>query len=126
MALPRLRRLRLRGRFGPGAEPLVQELDGVEVEFVAKPAEPPARAVGRVPYRALRDGTWAIVAEVSSALAADTNLDAEAAVRAAIRDESLELLSRLRFDSEADALIVVASSEDDIRRAASVVDSLTA
>jgi hypothetical protein len=115
-----LRRARLAGRFGADEAELRSSVRAGELVIDARP-DADGIAVGPLRYRRLPDGAWSIFSNVVEALGTETNVDAEARVRGAIRDEDLALHDRLVFDSEPGALAIIAASEDDIRRAARVI-----
>jgi hypothetical protein len=124
---PTLRRVALDERFGAEqVEALRAARPDIEIDWAAPEAEPPGESVGGVRYRRLDTAQWAIRQDVTALLDVDDNLAAEARVAGALRDEDADLLARLTLDSDAEALMLVAESEADARRAAEVVAAMAA
>ena len=123
--LDRLRVVDLFGSYGGQVDDLRASLPAARIASVSPVAEDgPAAAVGPIRYRRLDTGRWSIFQDVSDLLGTRSNIEADGAVRGALRDEDPALLERLELDSEPDALAITAEREDDIRRAAEIVAAL--
>ena len=72
----------------------------------------------------LADGTWTIFGDVTNLLDAGSNHDAERLIRSAVRRAEPELHERLEYDSEGSSLSV-SGGEDDLRRVAELIRSMT-
>jgi hypothetical protein len=119
-----LRRASVVGRFGAGEAELREAIQAPELVVVTRDEEDDGVAVGPVRYLQLGDGTWSIFSNVAPQLGTYNNHEAEDRVRGAIRDEDGALYDRLDIDSEPDALSILATSEDDVRRAATIIATL--
>ena len=116
--LPDLRRIRLFGSVDPDAPELLRRRFPDALVDV-RPVE--AKAVTPIEVNRLADGQWSIFADVHDVLGVSDNFKAEARLRKQLASADPELLSRLEFDSEADALGVVGGSEADLRRVLAVL-----
>jgi hypothetical protein len=123
--LPRLRRVKLYGDLGDGVDALRRARPEVAVEWNPAPVVP-GEVVGAVRVRPPLDGTteWWISDDLTDALGARTNADAERRLVAALRSEAPELLKRLDFDTEADAVVIRAPNRDDILAVAKLIATL--
>jgi hypothetical protein len=112
--LPDLRRILVYGSVDREAPELIARRFPTarsDVRPVSQPA--PGAAVKQLP-----DGRWSIYADVTDVLGVDDNFLAEERLRERLLIADPELLDRLDFDSEADALGVIGPSEADLRRVA--------
>jgi hypothetical protein len=64
--------------------------------------------------------------DLTGLLQVPTNADAEDRLRAALAGEDADLLARLRFDTEGDAMVVEGDREDDLRAVAKAIERLAA
>lgn len=78
-------------------------------------------------HRASRElAQWWIFENLADGLGVSTNYAAESKIHAAIKTRDAALVKRLKFDTEAGAVGIYATSEADIRAVAEVVNSLLA
>jgi hypothetical protein len=87
---------------------------------------PPGERVGMVFIRPPAENLshWWIREDLAARLSAPTNADAEDRLRATLAADQAIVLARLTFDTEADAVTVLARDEADIRVVASVIERL--
>jgi hypothetical protein len=115
--LPDLRRILLYGSVDADAPDLIRRRfpsSRVDVRPVTPKA--PSIDVERLP-----DGRYSVNADVSGLLGVGDNFEAEAYLRARLAEIDPELLERLDFDSEADALSVTGPLEADLLRVVELV-----
>ena len=88
------------------------------------PAQPRDATFG--PLYAIRDedGRWTVFQDLRPILGHETNHDAEDAVMVHLATSNPRVLTRVTFDSEADAFCVYAESGDDIQSVADAVEAL--
>ena len=67
---------------------------------------------------------WWMREDLTGLLGVPTNADAEDRLRATLKGEDPQLLARLRFDTEGDAVVVESESEEDLRAVARVIEQL--
>jgi len=112
--LPRLRRLKLVGEFGPGLKALVDKRKrrkGVvtDVHVVELSDEPPSlcepRRIG---------GIWSIFEDLTAPLRVKTNYRAEELIVSALKKAAPKVLPRIEFDTEAGAFSASANAREDI------------
>lgn len=111
--LPDLRRILLYGSLDADAPERIQSRFPealVDVRPVSTQAAKP------IEVKQLPDGRWSIFADVHDLLGVADNFDAETRLRELLATTDPELLARLEFDSDADALGVVGPAEADLRR----------
>jgi hypothetical protein len=110
--LPDLRRIQLFGSVDADAPDLIRRrFPGARVDVRPVTPRSPSVDVKRLP-----DGGYSIYADLSDLLGVNDNFEAEKRLRGRLSQADPDLLDRLEFDSEADALSVVGSSEADLRR----------
>jgi hypothetical protein len=109
--LPDLRRILLYGSVDRDAP----ELFSRRFPTARLDIRPVAPGNAGLEVKELPDGSWSIYADVSDLLDVADNFLAEERLREWLRETDPELLDRLEFDSEADALAVTAPSEADVR-----------
>jgi Leucine-rich repeat (LRR) protein len=116
--LPDLRRIQLFGSVDADAPDLIQgQFPGARVDVRPVTLRSPSVDVKRLP-----DGRYSIYADVSDLLGVNDNFEAEERLRGRLLQADPELLDRLEFDSEADALSVTGPFEADLLR---VIEEVT-
>jgi hypothetical protein len=124
VSLPRLARVRLFGDLEAGVEALRRARPDLEITWKA-PQAPPGRKVGRIYLREPGAGLphWWIREDLTDLLGVSTNAAAESRLRKAL-SANRALLARLTFDTEADAVTVMAPAEADLIEVAAAIDRL--
>jgi hypothetical protein len=125
--LPALRRVDVFGDLAAEVERFKTARPDVVVSWHGGETTPGTR-VGSVHVRPPinRMNRWWIREDLTERLGARTNADAERRLQKAIEAVDPELLTRLNFDTEGDAVSVDAAAEEDIRAVAAAIDSLAA
>ena len=101
------------------------ELDVMVNELLGEPTREPDLKVGMVEaHGPNEDGEWSIFQDLAPYLDTDTNHEAEQVVRRQLKRHEPGLLSRLSFDSEADAVGIYARSKEDAHTVAELIDRL--
>jgi hypothetical protein len=120
--LPALRRVTLFGELGAAVDMLRRARPELHIDWQSSVAQPGER-VGPVHVRAPSGSIaeWSLREDLTELLGAPTNHDAERRLRRAIAAADAGLLARLEFDTEADAVVVMAAREDDIRAIAGII-----
>jgi len=124
--LPRLRRIKLTGRAGVNIDELRARRPEIEIDTHLT-GEPEGRVyMGAVHYDPPGAGveTWSVFQSLADLLGTSTNADAERLIRAAVRDRDPGLLRRIEFDTEAGAVGIYSTSEEDIQAVARIVGEL--
>ena len=124
--LPRLARVHLGQDVGADVEKLRRARPDLRIVYFPPKAGPPAERVGEIaihpPQGAVKE--WWIFEDLAEGLGTETNYAAERQVRKAIKKVCPDLLHRLSFDTEAGGVSLSAVSEEDIRRAAEILNEL--
>ena len=120
--LPALRHVVVCGDLGDAVSSLRHARPDVDVTWDPGPRMPPGERVGTVLVRPPVDQSlnWWIREDLTARFGVRTNAGAERRLRRVIQGTDPELLRRLNFDTEADAVSITAS-EADIRATAEVI-----
>lgn len=87
--------------------------------------ERPGTSIGAVRVERLEeDGVWSIFQDLTGVLGVADNYKAEELIRKELRRREPDLLARLEFDSEADAVGITGPDEKDLRRVAQIIGSI--
>lgn len=124
MELPNLRRIVVLGVVGDWKQRLQERFPEADIALRRIVPEPPKTKVGSISYSRVDDSTWSIFTFLADELGVENDFESEKLVRAAIASADRALAGRLDFDSEPEAVSILATSEPDIRRAAEIVDTL--
>jgi len=123
--LKSLRAVRLFGDLGEAVAGLRNARPDLDVMWSPAGAAPGIR-VGvvflRPPSRQIP--SWWIREDLTELLQVPTNADAEKRIQAVLAAEAPDVLGRLTFDTEGDAVYVSAEREEDVRLAADIVTRL--
>lgn len=125
--LPSLRRLTLEDSdVGTAVADLRRARPDVEVAWRGGEKPAPGVQAGPVVLHPPNERipSWWLREDLTGLLQVPTNADAEARLRTALASEDPSLLARLRFDTEADAVVVESDREDDLRAVARVIERL--
>jgi hypothetical protein len=112
------------GGLAHAVEALRRARPGIDVVWQGAPAPPAGVQVGPVlvrPPLGRRSTSW-IREDLTELLGTRTNADAEARLRRALAAADPALLTRLRFDTEAEAVHVDAEREEDLHAVARVIE----
>ncbi|MFL6162035.1 MAG: hypothetical protein ACJ74U_07390 [Jatrophihabitantaceae bacterium] len=121
--LPRLRRLVL---YGPSGPTLAELRARPDLDLIVASGPRPAAATGNgLPIQVAPDGSWYLRVDLTERLDAETNYDAEEAIRTAVTGRDGELARRLSFDTEASAVTISAADRADLQAVAAIIDSLS-
>lgn len=124
--LPVLRRVEVYGDIGTAVAALRKARPDVEVVWREGSKPTPGVQAGPVFLHPAdeRIPVWWLREDLTGLLRTSTNAGAEERLRTALAVENPQLLERLRFDTEADAVTVEAKSEADLRAVARVIERL--
>lgn len=125
--LPGLRRLRVYGELGPAVAALRRARPDIDVLW-REPPKPSGERVGLVHVQPPVAGSadWWIADDLTQLLHVSTNYAAESKIKTALKQEEPNLLIRLRFDTEAEAIVILAESKPDICAVAQLIGRLNA
>ena len=116
LELPNLERLQLWGPIDPEAAGRLRErFPDAHLDIRSVERRPPSE---RATVSQLPDGSWSIFEDVTDLVGVDDNFLAEERLRGRLASVAPDLLDRLEFDTEADALGVTGASEADLQRVA--------
>lgn len=121
--LPALRRVSVYGDVR--VEALRRARPDIEIDW-SKGKPPPGELIGQVYLRPPLKGSsrWWIREDLTEALGVSTNAAAEAKLRTELKRVDPELLGRLDFDTEADAVTINGSTEQDMRAVGCLIGGL--
>jgi hypothetical protein len=125
--LPALRRVEVFGDLGRAVAALRRARPDVEVVWREGAKPVPGVQAGPVFLHPANQKIpiWWMREDLTGLLRAPTNADAEDRLRAALAVEDAPLLARLRFDTEADAVVVESDREEDLRAVARLIEQLS-
>ena len=124
--LPALRRVRVFGDLGAAVADLRRARPDIVVIWGGGSKPSPGLPAGPVFLHPPDEKipVWWLREDLTRLLQVPTNADAEDRLRAALATEDAPLLARLRFDTEADAVVVESEREEDLRAVARVIEQL--
>lgn len=124
LEMKNLRQLRLPAEFARQVDELRSNLPRTAVSFFGTSGDSQARSVAGIGIgQRGQEGAWSIFERLPENAAYDSAFAWESYIRGAVRDQDPELLERLDFDSEPEALGVVAQSRQDLETVAEIAAS---